>query len=264
MPKMTTRQESEAAKIGSLAVRVGCAGWSIPPRYAHEAATLGSHLQRYSQVFNCCEINSSFRRSHKPATWQRWAASVPGDFRFSVKLPRAITHDAKLKCGPELLTDFLQQVHYLDGKLGPLLVQTPPSLEFEIGTVKEFFALLRQHYGGDVVCEPRHSTWFVDRADECLRTFRVARAASDPACVPNAADPGGFPELAYFRLHGSPRPYYSRYPQEFVKQVAGKLQKRPRVWCIFDNTAAGWAFENALQLTKEVGAGAEPRSQRDA
>jgi uncharacterized protein YecE (DUF72 family) len=71
--------------------------------------------------------------------------------------------------------------------------------------------------------------------------------------VPKAAEPGGFQGLGYFRLHGSPRPYYSRYAEEFVKQIANRLEKLPRVWCIFDNTAAGWAFENALQLTKELG-----------
>ncbi len=253
---MVTVQGSQTAETGSHAARVGCAGWSIPPRYAHQAATLGSHLQRYSRVFNCCEINSSFRRNHKPATWQRWTAPVPGDFRFSVKVPRAITHEAKLKSAPELLTDFLQQVRYLDEKLGPLLIQTPPSLEFEIGAVSEFFSLLRQHYSGDVVCEPRHSSWFLDRADQCLQEFQVARAASDPACVPKAADTGGFQTLAYFRLHGSPRPSYSRYPEEFVKRLAKKLERvatTRRVWCVFDNTASGWAFENALQVTRGLG-----------
>ena len=257
--KMTTGEGNEAAETGNHAVRVGCAGWSIPARYAHEFETLGSHLKRYSQIFNCCEINSSFRRNHKFVTWQRWAASAPYNFRFSVKVPRTITHDAKLKCAPELLTDFLHQVGYLGGKLGPLLVQTPPSLVFEIGAVSKFFSLLRQHYSGDVVCEPRHSTWFVERAEQCLQEFRVARAASDPACVPKAAEPGGFQGLAYFRLHGSPRPYYSRYPEEFVKQIANRLEKLLRVWCIFDNTAAGWAFENALQLTKELGLGGKPQ-----
>lgn len=243
------------SEVPESPIRVGCAGWSIPPRYANEFESFGSHLQRYSQVFKCCEINSSFRRIHKPATWQRWAASVPRDFRFSVKVPKTITHEAKLKCAPELLTDFLQQVRYLDGMLGPLLVQTPPNLEFEIGPVSDFFSLLRQHYTGDVVCEPRHSSWFRDRAEQCLRKFQVARAASDPACVPQAADTGGFPTQAYFRLHGSPRPYYSRYPEEFVETLARKLKNlasKSEVWCVFDNTAAGWAFENALQLSREL------------
>jgi uncharacterized protein YecE (DUF72 family) len=137
-----------------------------------------------------------------------------------------------------------------------VLVQTPPSLEFEPERVSEFFSLLRQHYLGDVVCEPRHNSWFVERADGCLRDFQVARVASDPACVPAAAIPGGLRSLAYFRLHGSPRPYYSRYPNEFVKMLARKLDKlamTAQVWCVFDNTASGWAIENALELRTELG-----------
>jgi uncharacterized protein YecE (DUF72 family) len=239
-------------------VRVGCAGWSIPSRYGSAFVGTGSHLQRYAQVFNCCEINSSFRRIHMPTTWQRWAVSVPSDFLFSVKVPRTITHDAKLTCAPELLTEFLRQIRSLNQRLGPVLVQTPPSLEFETGQVSKFFLLLRQHYPGDVVCEPRHSSWFVERADSCLRDFHVARVASDPACVPAAAVPGGFRALAYFRLHGSPRPYYSRYADEFVKTLAPKLNELStscQVWCVFDNTASGWATENALELRTDLGNG---------
>lgn len=171
-------------------------------------------------------------------------------------MPRTITHDGKLTCAPELLTEFLREIRSLDKKLGPVLVQTPPGLEFETKKVSKFFSLLRQHYLGDVVCEPRHSSWFVERADRCLREFQVARVASDPACVPAAAAPGGFPELTYFRLHGSPRPYYSRYPHEFVKRLAAKLEElatAAKVWCVFDNTASGWAIENALQLSMELG-----------
>jgi uncharacterized protein YecE (DUF72 family) len=252
--RMTAGQTKEARETRSRAISVGCAGWSIPPRYAHEFDTLGSHLHRYSQIFNCCEINSSFRRNHKPVTWQRWAASVPHDFRFSVKVPRTITHEARLKCAPELLIDFLEQIRYLDSKLGPLLLQTPPSLEFEIGLVSGFFSLLRQYYAGEVVCEPRHGSWFLDRADHCLQEFHVGRVASDPACVAKAADTGGSQRLAYFRLHGSPRLYYSRYPEQFVKRLAKNVTKivaTSRAWCMFDNIASGSAFENALQLRRE-------------
>jgi uncharacterized protein YecE (DUF72 family) len=243
------------AIVNSVAVRVGCAGWSIPPRYAHQFVGSGSHLQRYAQVLNCSEINSSFRRVHKTATWERWAASVPGDFRFSIKMPKTITHDTKLKCSAELLIEFFEQIRSLNDRLGPVLVQTPPSLEFENGYVSSFFSLLRQHYLGDVVCEPRHGSWFVDVADTCLRDFHVARVASDPARVPAAANPGGLRTLVYFRLHGSPRPYDSRYLDESVKELARKAEKlagTARVWCVFDNTASGWAIENAIALRTEL------------
>jgi uncharacterized protein YecE (DUF72 family) len=161
------------------AVRVGCATWSIPQPGAVQFAGAGSHLQRYSQVLNCSEINSSFRRVHRAATWQRWASSVPPNFRFSVKMSRAITHDAKLKCSREVVMEFVQQIRSLNGRLGPLLLQTPPSLEFETKYVSNFFSLLRECYGGDVVCEPRHSSWFTDRADNCLKDFLVARVAAE-------------------------------------------------------------------------------------
>ena len=65
-----------------------------------------------------CEINSSFYRPHKKETWERWARSVPAEFRFSVKAPRTITHEAKLNCSSEVLSAFLEQIEFLREKLG--------------------------------------------------------------------------------------------------------------------------------------------------
>jgi uncharacterized protein YecE (DUF72 family) len=75
---------------------VGTAGWSLDRRYAAHFPGAGSHLQRYSGSFNAAEINSSFHRPHRRSTYERWAASVPEDFRFSVKLPKTITHERRL------------------------------------------------------------------------------------------------------------------------------------------------------------------------
>src|SRR5581483_7212031 len=88
---------------------IGCAGWIIPRLATPLFDTEGTHLERYSRVFNCCEINSSFYRSHKRETWERWANSVPDEFRFSVKVPKAITHEARLNCTPEALAKFLEE-----------------------------------------------------------------------------------------------------------------------------------------------------------
>ncbi len=119
----------ESRTLSRQPVRVGCAGWSIPRLAAAHFAARGSHLERYSQVFNSCEINSSFYRPHKKETWERWARSVPADFRFSVKAPKAITHEARLNCGSEVFSAFLEQINGLHEKLGPVLIQLPPSLE---------------------------------------------------------------------------------------------------------------------------------------
>ena len=63
---------------------------------------IGTHLERYSKVLSCAEINSTFYRSHRPSTWKKWVESVPESFRFSVKAPKAITHETNLICGPSL------------------------------------------------------------------------------------------------------------------------------------------------------------------
>jgi uncharacterized protein YecE (DUF72 family) len=252
-PRLTKSRDLPTPNL----IHVGCAGWNIPIQYIAHFESEGTHLERYSRTFNCCEINSSFYRPHKYSTWERWSASVPKDFRFSVKIPRTITHDAELKCGLEELTAFLKQVSLLGQKLGPLLVQLPPSGAFEQAIAKRFFVLLRNLHDGDVVLEGRHRTWFSGRADDLLKQFRIAGVAADPACVPLAGGPTGHGHVLYFRLHGSPRRYHSPYSSEFLKAMSSRLVDPAggaRVWCIFDNTAAGFATANALQLNAEIGA----------
>lgn len=236
-------------------VRVGCAGWNIPRQTTSHFASKGSHLERYSQSFNCCEINSSFYRPHKKETWQRWARSVPAGFRFSVKAPRTITHEAKLNCTSEILSAFLEQIKFLGEKLGPVLIQLPPSLEFDHARARKFLSLLRGRFSGDVVWEPRHISWFENEVDDFLKEFQIARVAADPACVPDAARPGGLARLAYFRLHGSPRRYFSAYSSDYLIRLVAQLASldaRARIWCIFDNTAFGAAIPNALELLAKV------------
>jgi uncharacterized protein YecE (DUF72 family) len=238
-----------------LGVRVGCAGWSIPREDSVHFVSVGSHLNRYAQVFKSCEINSSFSRSHKRETWERWARSVPDEFRFSVKAPRAVTHEERLSCSSETLAAFLQQIRFLRDKLGPVLIQLPPSLEFDHRQARQFLSVLRQGYAGDVVWEPRHASWFDDRVDDLFREFHIARVAADPGCVPVAGRPSGLASLVYFRLHGSPRRYYSAYRTDFLnklsEQLAG-LASAAQVWCIFDNTASGAAIKNALELSEHL------------
>ncbi|HEX8833457.1 MAG TPA: DUF72 domain-containing protein, partial [Abditibacteriaceae bacterium] len=151
-----------------LSPYVGCAGWSIPKENTGSFPEAGTHLQRYAQRFRGVEINSSFYRPHKPQTYAKWAGDVRDDFRFAVKVPKVITHEGRLKNAGEPLTRFLQEVGELGPKLGPLLVQLPPSLAFDEAIVSSFFSTLRDCFAGHVVCEPRHLTWFSPEANELL------------------------------------------------------------------------------------------------
>ena len=235
-------------------LRIGCAGWSIASGDRHRFPPAGSHLERYAAVFTAVEVNSSFYRPHKPATWQRWAASVPDDFRFAAKLPRTITHHRRLIGALPLLDTFLGEVGALGDKLGVLLMQLPPSLAFDARSVATFLRAFRARHGGDVCVEPRHASWFDEPANALLRRHRIARVAADPALNAAAALPGGDLSLRYTRWHGSPRMYYSDYDdarlEALMQRLAAERSAGANVWCIFDNTAAGHAVPNALTLQR--------------
>ncbi|AMY11822.1 hypothetical protein LuPra_05087 [Luteitalea pratensis] len=217
----------------------------------------GTHLQRYSRWLRCAEINSSFYRPHAAATYAKWRESTLPDFRFAVKMPRTITHELKLQDAREPLVAFLAQTEGLAEKRGPILVQLPPSLAFDCSAVTPFLDLVRTMYGGPVVCEPRHPTWFSPDVTSLLEGYRISRVAADPPPVPAATVPAGWPRIAYFRLHGSPRTYWSRYDEHYMGTFADIVRSVPRaeeVWCIFDNTASGAAIENACELHHRMAA----------
>jgi uncharacterized protein YecE (DUF72 family) len=231
-------------------IHLGTAAWSIPRAEQKRFPPGESLLARYAQVFPAAEINSTFYRPHRSATFERWARSVPRTFRFSVKLPGAITHDRRLAGSAPLLDEFLEQIAPLGARLGCLLVQLPPSLAFDARVARAFFTALRRRFDRNVALEPRHASWFEARADLLLDDFKIARVAADPPRVEGVVDPGGWAGLAYFRLHGSPRMYYSSYEDSFLEALAIKLdallRRRIPTWCIFDNTTLGAATANAF------------------
>ncbi len=226
-------------------IRIGTAGWAI--RTGHKAlfGEGASHLARYATRLNAVEINSSFYRPHRPTTYARWRSGTPDDFQFSVKMPRAITHEARLKGVGDALAAFLAPCGALEEKLGAILIQLPPSLAFE---PTDFFDRLRDLYDGPAALEPRHASWFAPEVDALLVRHRIARVAADPPIGPFA--PGGFRGFEYWRLHGSPRVYYSNYDDGFLGALARRIGDN--AWAIFDNTALGHAAENALALTQQV------------
>lgn len=227
----------------------------MPGAYAASFSGTGSHLERYGRRLATVEINTSFYRPHRVATYERWAASVPDGFRFAVKIPRVITHDRRLIEAGEPLARFLSEAAGLGSKLGPLLLQLPPSLAFDRGSAA-FLAELKRAHPGTVVCEPRHPTWFAPEVDALLDELSIARVAADPPPVPGADEPGGWRGLTYYRLHGSPKIYYSAYGPAALERIATRLVRDAgggrEVWCIFDNTAAFAATGDALKTDELV------------
>lgn len=235
---------------------VGCAGWSLTRIAGERFPGEGSHLERYAQRMPAVEINSSFYRSHRARTYEKWAESTPESFRFSVKVPKAITHDLRLVAAESDLDALLLDATALGEKLGCLLVQLPPKLEFDPDIATRFFSAVRHRFHRGVALEPRNSTWFDDEAQRVLEAHSIARVAADPARVPAAAEAGGWEGLVYIRLHGSPRMYYSPYDDTYLDALADRIRTAEArgvpVWCIFDNTASGAAAINAFDLIERL------------
>jgi len=206
-------------------------------------------------VFNAVEINSSFYRPHRASTYAKWAQETPKGFSFAVKMPRTITHHARLQDTAEPLREFFEQCGALGKKLGCVLIQLPPSLAFKTKTTRTFLKDLRDVYESKAALEPRHASWFTKSADAMLVRFKIARVAADPvpasmSDVGSAASPGGWDGLEYWRLHGSPRIYYSDYDAQFLKALSKRVSLG--AWVIFDNTALGHATANARDLTERM------------
>lgn len=257
-------------------IRVGTAGWTLPIGWQDRFPEGETHLHRYGRVFRAVEINRTFRKTPRPSTFARWADRVPDGFRFSVKVPREVTHDRRLEEAGEPLSQLLDTASRLGDRLGPLLVQLPPSLAFDPGVAERFLATLRELREGPDVLEARHDSWFVDAADALLARHRVARVAADPPRSEADGRPGGWEGLAYFRLHGRPRTYYSAYREDgdawrreggdddpgdgerpglddWLDRAKAADGEAEEVWVIFDNTARGEGTGDALATAERLG-----------
>jgi uncharacterized protein YecE (DUF72 family) len=236
-------------------LRLGTAGWNVPAACRSLVGGNGSHLERYATAMNAVEIDTSFYRPHRRATYERWALATPDDFRFSVKAPKAMTHVSEFD--PATVDRFAAEVAGLGPKLAVLLVQLPPKATFRRSFAEKLFDGLRSRVPVSLVCEPRHASWFLEEADRWLADSKIARVAADPPRAEGGDRSGGWQGLSYFRLHGSPRVYYSSYGDGELADIERRLTAslaQSAAWCIFDNTASGAALENALRL-KTWGAG---------
>jgi uncharacterized protein YecE (DUF72 family) len=250
-------------------IRIGTAGWTIPAQLKEEFAGNGTHLERYARTFNCVEINSSFYRDHKPETYSKWASSTPEDFVFSVKLSKYFTQEKRLSEANDRLKETLKGIAQLGEKWGALLVQLPPSLKFDAGVSVRFLDDLRRHYSGAIVWEPRHLSWTSHQAIELLASHGISKVLADPEpCRIGKTLRPRVEKTRYFRLHGTPEIYKSRYSAELIERIAFRLQnplsEAKQTWIIFDNTTYGLATENAGELLSRLAiVRTEPRPFQD-
>lgn len=232
-----------------MRVLIGTSGWN----YDHwrgvfypEGLAKTRWLQHYARTFAAVEVNATFYRAMRPATFEKWRSSTPDGFIWSVKANRLITHTKRLRNIQEPLHRFMESLLPLGDKLGTILFQLPPSLAFDEGLVRAFARTLPQ--GRRYTIEARHGTWTGHEALTCLEEEHIAWCISDTA--------GRYPyheavtcDFAYVRLHGSKRLYASCYTDDELRVWARKIRSWGMdTYVYFDNDFMGYAPMNAARL----------------
>lgn len=178
---------------------VGTSGYNYPEwkgSFYPDTLPAAKMLPYYAERFPTVEINYTFYRMPNEKLVSGWAAQTPEPYRITLKAPRRITHDSRLKNCGELVQGFCRVAASLGPKLGALLFQLPPNMKKDLGVFDAFLADLPPRLCG--AFEFRHPSWFDDEVFERLRARNLALCVSDSeklsAPVVVTAD------YAYFRL----------------------------------------------------------------
>lgn len=178
--------------IGGASIRVGIGGWVFPPwrgAFYPAGLTQARELSHASRQVTAIEINGTFYGSQKPTSFRRWRDETPDGFVFSLKGPRFVTHRRDLAtAGPSIERFLASGVVELGAKLGPILWQFAPFLQFDEAGFAAFLALLPREADGLAlrhVVEVRHPSFAVPAFAELLRHHQVAVARVDDEKYPS-------------------------------------------------------------------------------
>ena len=249
-------------------VRLGTSGWDYPEWTGRVYPPHGvrDKLRYYASRFAIVEVNSTFYRLPPVAVAESWARRTPGEFRFAAKFPQTITHDRRLVGAAEELKRFLAVVHPLQaaGKFAAALLQLPPSLKFEPGTVRAFYESLPPTL--PVAVEFREPSWLEPASFDLLREFRLAYTVVDEPMLPVQLETTA--PFAYVRWHGHGREIWYDYTYSaeelaaWVPRIQQLRERVPEVYGFFNNHFRGDAALNAEALRDGLGVAPPPWSSR--
>ncbi len=247
-------------------IYIGTSGWVYPHWLGiFYPSKLNSQekLKFYAQKFLTTEINYSFYHLPRVSTYQKWYRLTPKNFLFAVKVSRLITHIKKLKNVKTAFKVFLINALNLKEKLGPFLIQMPPSFKFNQENflrLKSFFKNLKairekeKKISIRYALEVRHKSFESQKFFELLKKYDVALVISDASRWPKIEVPE-ISSFIYLRFHGPNQLFASKYSKGFLKIYAQKIKKwakKKPVFVYFNNDFSGYALENALQLIKMI------------
>jgi uncharacterized protein YecE (DUF72 family) len=239
-------------------VRIGTSNVVIPgnKKTFPEAFQLKSRLHYYSSLFNTVEVNSCFYKTPLLSTYEKWSLDVPGDFQFSLKLSKEITHAKNLEGELSCMDNFLRSAGGIGKKKGCLLVQFPGKITLDYFTkVEAIMSELQIHDPSNEwrkAIEFRHASWYTGETFELLDEYGAAMVLHDIPKGKNIDEPGKT-DFIYIRFHGPKGDYRDSYTDNFLRQKAAQinvwLYEGKDVYVYFNNTI-GSAFDNAVSLKR--------------
>ncbi|HEY9578271.1 MAG TPA: DUF72 domain-containing protein [Rhizorhapis sp.] len=232
-------------------IRIGCSGWNYHhwrKAFYPEGLPVKQWFSHYASHFDTVEINASFYRLPKAATFTGWCKQAPPGFCYAVKAPRFITHMHKLKDVAEPMELFLGNARHLGKALGPILYQLPPHWHFNRERLVQFLELLPDDMRH--VFEFRDPTWITEEVLELLGEKGASFCAHDMPNVPTPRWATG--PIAYVRFHGASGKYWGRYSKEVLCEwrdwMIDQSRQDREVWAYFNNDTEAQAIADATAL----------------
>jgi uncharacterized protein YecE (DUF72 family) len=232
---------------------VGTSGWQYrdwrDSFYPREVAQSG-WLRHFAERFATVEVNNSFYRLPERATFEHWREATPGDFLFAVKMSRYLTHVRRLRDPEEPVRRFFERAEGLGDKLGPVLLQLPPTLQADLGRLGD--TLDRFPSGVRVAVEPRDDSWFDDGLRALLEDRGAALCLADS---PRRRTPvwrtAGWGFVRFHEGQGTPRPCYGERPlATWAERIAALWDAEADVFCYFNNDARACAVRDAVRFAE--------------
>jgi uncharacterized protein YecE (DUF72 family) len=252
--------------VGEIAI--GTSGWDYPEWVGRIYPRRGAldKLRYYADLFPIVEVNSTFYRLPPPSVAASWVQRTPAKFRFALKFPQTITHERKLVGTAEELHRFLQVLAPIreSGKFAAALLQLPPSLPFEPGTIREFYESLPADLR--VAVEFREKSWLEPASIDLLREFGFAYVVVDEPHLPTRLEVTA--PFSYVRWHGHGASVWYDYtysPEElasWVPRVRTLSERTEVVYGFFNNHFRGDAAMNGRSLIEQLGLPPPPWSAR--
>lgn len=199
----------------------------------------------YAAHYNSIELNGTFYKIPAVENLRRWHDASPENFSFCVKAPRLVTHYKQLKDCETILDEFYSIVQNgLQEKSGLILFQFPPSFSYTDERLQIIITTLPRGIK-NVVVEFRDAGWWQNDVYKVLSNHHIIFSGISHPLLPDDVIVNN--KIAYYRFHGVPRLYYSKYDEQFIKAIADKLtghKALKEVFIYFNNTATAAAIEN--------------------